>query len=144
MSVQGSRMSVPYFVNPDLNYVFQGPEKKFPPLSGFDLLAKTGNAYEARKNDPKGKWRKQAYGDSAAKGVKCCFYECFWDANLVTLIGSTTKKLGTLQEPGVFSRFRVAADFFFSVVMLHCLQLDSATCAITQVLMTCACLPLVQ
>lgn len=55
-------MSVPYFVNPKLNYVFQGPEKKFPPLSGFDLLAKTGNAYEARKNDPEGKWKKQAYG----------------------------------------------------------------------------------
>lgn len=61
-------MSVPYFVNPDLNFVFQGPEKKFPPLSGFDLLAKTGNAYEARKNDPKGEWRTQAYGDSADKG----------------------------------------------------------------------------
>lgn len=61
-------MSVPYFVNPDLNFVFQGPEKKFPPLSGFDLLAKTGNAYEARKNDPKGEWRKKAYGDSADNG----------------------------------------------------------------------------
>ena len=61
-------MSVPYFVNPDLNFVFQGPEKKFPPLSGFELLAKTGNAYEARKNDPKGEWRKKAYGDSADNG----------------------------------------------------------------------------
>ena len=60
--MQGSRMSVPYFVNPRLNYVFQGPEKKFPPLSGFDLLAKTGNAYEARRHDPEGKWRQQAYG----------------------------------------------------------------------------------
>ena len=54
-------MSVPYFVNPKLNYKFQGPEKKFPPLSGFDLLAKTGNAYEARRNDPEGTWRKNAY-----------------------------------------------------------------------------------
>lgn len=55
-------MSIPYFVNPRLNYTFQGPEKKFPPLSGFDLLAKTGNAYEARKHDLQGKWRQQAYG----------------------------------------------------------------------------------
>ena len=57
-------MSVPYFVNPRLNYTFQGPEKKYPPLSGFDLLAKTGNAYEARKHDPQGKWRKQADGEN--------------------------------------------------------------------------------
>ena len=58
-------MSVPYFVNPRLNYTFQGPEKKYPPLSGFDLLAKTGNAYEARKHDPEGKWKKEAYGENA-------------------------------------------------------------------------------
>lgn len=38
-----------------------GPEKKYPPLTGFDLLSKTGNAYEARKNDPKKEWQKQAY-----------------------------------------------------------------------------------
>ena len=57
-------MSVPYFVNPKLNFPFQGPEKKYPPLSGFDLLAKTGNAYEARKNDPQGIWRKKAYGEA--------------------------------------------------------------------------------
>ena len=61
-------MSVPYFVNPKLNYVFQGPEKKFPPLSGFDLLAKTGNACEARKIDPEGKWRQKAYGDAHSNG----------------------------------------------------------------------------
>ena len=54
-------MSVPYFVNPKLNFKFQGPEKRYPELSGFDLLAKTGNAYEARRNDPEGKWRKDAY-----------------------------------------------------------------------------------
>lgn len=54
-------MSVPYFVNPNLNYKFQGPDKKYPPLTGFDLLAKTGNAYEARKNDPERKWQKAAY-----------------------------------------------------------------------------------
>ena len=59
--VQGARMSVPYFVNPNLNFKFQGPEKKYPPLTGFDLLAKTGNAYEARKNDSEGTWRKEAY-----------------------------------------------------------------------------------
>lgn len=40
---------------------FAGPEKKYPPLTGFDLLSKTGNAYEARKNDPKKEWQKQAY-----------------------------------------------------------------------------------
>ncbi|KAK9834460.1 hypothetical protein WJX74_002175 [Apatococcus lobatus] len=65
---KGSRMSMPYFVNPKLNYVFQGPEKKFPPLSGFDLLAKTGNAYEARRNDPQGKWKQQAYGGGVQEG----------------------------------------------------------------------------
>ena len=59
--MQGARMSVPYFVNPKLNFSFQGPEKKYPSLTGFDLLAKTGNAYEARKNDPQGIWKKQAY-----------------------------------------------------------------------------------
>ena len=53
-------MSVPYFLNPKLNYEFQGPQKKYPALTGFDLLAKTGNAYEARRNDPKGIWKKQA------------------------------------------------------------------------------------
>ena len=52
VALQGPRMSVPYFVNPKLNFKFQGPEKKFPPVSGFDLLAKTGNAYEARRYDP--------------------------------------------------------------------------------------------
>lgn len=153
--MQGGRLSVPYFVNPKLSFVFQGPEKKYPALTGeacaahailpvlpawehrdygmsshacaaiacafimrlchklklacadagFDLLAKTGtlqccvsqaclrishayactpppsrqaalvmahecpaacagNAYEARKNDPKGEWRKQAYEDA--------------------------------------------------------------------------------
>lgn len=38
-----------------------GPEKKYPPLTGFDLLSKTGNAYEARKNDSEKEWQKQAY-----------------------------------------------------------------------------------
>ncbi len=61
-ALQGARMSMPYFVNPRLNFTFQGPDKKYPPLSGFDLLAKTGNAYEARRNDPQGKWKQQAYG----------------------------------------------------------------------------------
>jgi hypothetical protein len=41
---------MPYFVNPKLNYVIQGPEKRFSPVTGFDLLSKTGNAYVARKN----------------------------------------------------------------------------------------------
>ena len=48
--VQGARYSIPYFVNPKLNYVIQGPEKRFTPVTGFDLLSKTGNAYVARKN----------------------------------------------------------------------------------------------
>lgn len=60
---RGARMSMPYFVNPKLNYVFQGPEKKYPPLTGFDLLSKTGNAYEARKNDATKAWQKKAYVD---------------------------------------------------------------------------------
>ena len=68
VKLQGSRMSMPYFVNPKLNYTFQGPEKKYPPLSGFDLLAKTGNAYEARRNDPQGKWKQQAYGNGVKAG----------------------------------------------------------------------------
>lgn len=38
-----------------------GPEKKFPPLTGFDLLSKTGNAYEERKNDDMKGWQKKAY-----------------------------------------------------------------------------------
>ena len=53
-------MSMPYFGNLKLNYVFQGPEKKFLPLSGLDLLAKTSNAYEARQDDQQGTWKQQA------------------------------------------------------------------------------------
>ena len=49
-SLQGARYSIPYFVNPRLNYVIEGPEKRFSPVTGFDLLSKTGNAYAARKN----------------------------------------------------------------------------------------------
>ena len=48
--MQGARYSIPYFVNPKLNYVIEGPEKRFAPVTGFDLLSKTGNAYAARKN----------------------------------------------------------------------------------------------
>lgn len=48
--LQGARYSVPYFVNPKLNYIIEGPEKRFSPVTGFDLLSKTGNAYAARKN----------------------------------------------------------------------------------------------
>lgn len=40
--VQGERRSIPYFINPKLNYVIQGPKKKFAPVTGFDLLSKTG------------------------------------------------------------------------------------------------------
>ncbi len=48
--LQGARFSIPYFVNPKLSYVIEGPEKHFSPVTGFDLLSKTGNAYAARKN----------------------------------------------------------------------------------------------
>ena len=41
---------MPYFVNPKLNFVIEGPQKRFSPVTGFDLLSKTGNAYAARKN----------------------------------------------------------------------------------------------
>ena len=42
VSVQGARYSIPYFVNPKLNFVIQGPEKRWGPVTGFDLLSKTG------------------------------------------------------------------------------------------------------
>ena len=41
----------------------QGPQKKFTPVTGFDLLSKTGNAYVARKDDPEKTWQKAAYTD---------------------------------------------------------------------------------
>lgn len=62
----GPRYSIPYFVNPKLNYVIQGPEKRWGPVTGFDLLSKTGNAYAARKNDPDKAWQKAAYTDEIA------------------------------------------------------------------------------
>jgi hypothetical protein len=40
--MQGGRYSIPYFVNPKLNYVIQGPEKRWGPVTGFDMLSKTG------------------------------------------------------------------------------------------------------
>ena len=40
--LQGPRYSIPYFVNPKLNYAIQGPEKRWGPVTGFDLLSKTG------------------------------------------------------------------------------------------------------
>lgn len=39
---QGPRYSMPYFVNPKLNYVIQGPKKRWGPVTGFDMLSKTG------------------------------------------------------------------------------------------------------
>ena len=38
----------------------QGPQKKFPVMTGFDLLSKTAHAYEARKSDLQGSWKEQA------------------------------------------------------------------------------------
>lgn len=40
--LQGARYSIPYFVNPKLNYSIQGPNKRWGPVTGFDLLSKTG------------------------------------------------------------------------------------------------------
>ena len=45
---------MPYFVQAKLSHTYQGPEKKYPALTGFDLVAKTGHAYEARKMMHKG------------------------------------------------------------------------------------------
>lgn len=66
----GPRYSMPYFVNPKLNYSFQGPEKRWGPVTGFDLLSKTGNAYAARKNNPDKSWQKAAYTDEIAHLVE--------------------------------------------------------------------------
>lgn len=41
-ALQGPRYSMPYFVNPKLNYSIQGPQKRWGPVTGFDLLSKTG------------------------------------------------------------------------------------------------------
>jgi hypothetical protein len=57
---------MPYFLNAKLNYEIQGPSKRWPALTGYDLLAKTGAAYEARKNDPTGAWQAAAYGQPQA------------------------------------------------------------------------------
>jgi hypothetical protein len=40
--LQGPRYSIPYFVNPKLNYSIQGPNKRWGAVTGFDLLSKTG------------------------------------------------------------------------------------------------------
>jgi hypothetical protein len=45
--LQGPRWSIPYFVNPSLNFVIQGPEKRWGPVTGFDLLSKTGEVSRA-------------------------------------------------------------------------------------------------
>lgn len=66
MLLQGARYSIPYFVNPKLNYSIQGPEKRWGPVTGFDLLSKTGNAYAARKNSPDKSWQQAAYTDEIA------------------------------------------------------------------------------
>ena len=42
LPLQGPRYSIPYFVNPKLNYTIQGPQKRWGPVTGFDLLSKTG------------------------------------------------------------------------------------------------------
>ncbi|KAI7838916.1 hypothetical protein COHA_007322 [Chlorella ohadii] len=63
----GERYSIPYFVNPRLNYVMQGPEKRWGPITGFDILSKTGNAYAARRNSPDKSWQEAAYTDEIAE-----------------------------------------------------------------------------
>lgn len=42
LPLQGPRYSMPYFLNPKLNYVIQGPKKRWGPVTGFDMLSKTG------------------------------------------------------------------------------------------------------
>jgi len=44
LTLQGPRYSMPYFVNPKLNYVIQGPRKRWGPVTGFDMLSRTGGA----------------------------------------------------------------------------------------------------
>ena len=48
--MQGPRWSIPYFVNPKLNFVIQGPEKRWGPVTGFDLLSKTGTEQDTIKS----------------------------------------------------------------------------------------------
>ena len=63
---QGPRFSIPYFINPRLGYSIQGPTKRWGPVTGFDLLSLTGNAYAARKNNPDKSWQQAAYTDEIA------------------------------------------------------------------------------
>eukprot|EP00775_Hariotina_reticulata_P003032 gene3032-3313_t len=58
---QGPRYSMPYFVNPKLHYVIQGSKKLWEPVTGFELLSKTGNAYVARKSNPDKSWLQNAF-----------------------------------------------------------------------------------
>lgn len=59
--MQGGRLSLPYFLQGKLSHTFTSPEQKYPPWTGFEMIAKTGRAYEARKADTQKSWQKQAY-----------------------------------------------------------------------------------
>lgn len=48
-ALQGPRYSMPYFVNPKLNYVIEGPQKRWGPVTGFDMLSKTGKAWQSKQ-----------------------------------------------------------------------------------------------
>ncbi|PSC76470.1 presenilin isoform B [Micractinium conductrix] len=61
-----ARYSIPYFLNPKLRYAIQGPQKRWAPVTGFDLLSKTGNAYAARKNSEDKSWQEAAYNAEVA------------------------------------------------------------------------------
>ncbi|GAB4822422.1 hypothetical protein N2152v2_009468 [Parachlorella kessleri] len=63
----GPRYSIPYFVIPKLNYAIQGPSQRWGPVTGFDLLAKTGHAYVSLKNNPDKTWQRAAYTDEIAE-----------------------------------------------------------------------------
>ncbi|KAK9812273.1 hypothetical protein WJX73_009505 [Symbiochloris irregularis] len=58
---RGPRYSIPYFANSKLDVVIQGPNKKFDPVTSFDLLSKTGESYDGKKNKPGNEWQKKAY-----------------------------------------------------------------------------------
>lgn len=66
---RGPRYSIPYFANSKLDVIIQGPEKKFDPVTSFDLLSKTGESYDGKKNKPGNEWQKKAYLQAYDKEV---------------------------------------------------------------------------
>lgn len=60
---KGPRYSIPYFANPKLSTIIQGPKKRFEAVTSFDLLAETGKSYHAKKDTPGNEWQQKAYLD---------------------------------------------------------------------------------